>query len=457
MTSNEIAQRSDSALELLPPAQAPSSAARAMLMEHAANMQTAFQLASKMVRTSIVPKRYVGKPDDATAAILYGAELGLNPIQSLQRVVPIHGMPTLEARTMVGLLKSRGYKIRTVEQSNESVTVDGEAPDGETSTSTWTIERATQAGYVPTPSSDTSLRRPSVDEDWVTVTKTWDGKAKVSVVGNMKYITDPQTMLKAKAQAEVCRELAPDVLMGISYTREELESEDQRQFDRMAERGAAPARVHTARVTEAEIFAEEVPLSSDGTARDNPPTAPQDAPETAAPETPAGDVTPEPSPAAQPTDSDPAAPRRDSGGDREATAEADHPAATADRSESKKPAAAGSDRKAPAKKAAPRNVSKLRAPLEKRLFALLGDAGIAGNEDRDGQIAVYRAITGRADVESTNDLDDVTVGKVCDQLYVWQQQNELDDRIAGILSDAAREAEETSAATAADPTTEGNQ
>ncbi|SKH53597.1 Uncharacterised protein [Mycobacteroides abscessus subsp. massiliense] len=452
MTSNEIAQRSESALELLPPARVPSTTARNMLLEHAQNMDTAHQLAKAMVRTQMVPRRFFGKADDAAAAILYGAELGLNPIQSLQRVVPIHGMPSLEARTMVGLLKSRGHKIRTVEQSDTSVTVQGESPDGEQASSTWTIERAIQAGYVPTPSSDTSLRRPSVDEDWVTVTKTWDGKAKVSVVGNMKYITDPQTMLKAKAQAEVCRELAPDVLMGISYTREELESEDQRQFDRMDERGAVPARVTTARVTEDEIFAEEVPLSSDGIAGDNPPTAAQ-----AAPETPAGDATPEPSPAAQPTDSDPAAPRRDSGGDREATAEADHPAATADRSESKKPAAAGSDRKAPAKKAAPRNVSKLRAPLEKRLFALLGDAGIAGDQDRDGRIAVYRSITGRADVESTNDLDDVTVGKVCDQLYVWQQQNELDDQIAGILSDAAREAEETSAATAADPTTEGNQ
>ncbi|RIT69240.1 hypothetical protein [Mycobacteroides abscessus] len=435
MTSNEIAQRSDSALELLPAARVPSTTARNMLLEHAQNMETAHQLAKAMVRTQMVPKRFFGKADDAAAAILYGAELGLNPIQSLQRVVPIHGMPSLEARTMVGLLKSRGHKIRTVEQSDTSVTVEGEAPDGETSTSTWTIERAIQAGYVPIPSCDTSLRRPSVDEDWVTVTKTWDGKARVSVVGNMKYITDPQTMLKAKAQAEVCRELAPDVLMGISYTREELESEDQRQFDRMDERGAAPARVTTTRVTEDEIFAEEVPLSSNGTARDNPSTGAQDAPET-----PAGDVAPEPSPA----EPEPNLPPRT----KDSQPNPDYIAAT----EPKK----APGKREPAKKAAPRNVSKLRAPLEKRLFALLGDAGIAGNEDRDGRIAVYRAITGRADIESTNDLDDVTVGKVCDQLYVWQQQNELDDQIAGILSDAARD-ESESTAPAADPTTEGNQ
>ena len=42
----------------------------------------------------------------------------------------------------------------------------------------------------------------------------------------------------------------------------------------------------------------------------------------------------------------PPAPERDSGGDREATAVADHPAATADRSESKIPAAGGTARRA---------------------------------------------------------------------------------------------------------------
>ncbi len=42
----------------------------------------------------------------------------------------------------------------------------------------------------------------------------------------------------------------------------------------------------------------------------------------------------------------PPAPERDSGGDREATAVADHPAATADRSESKMPAAGGTARRA---------------------------------------------------------------------------------------------------------------
>lgn len=255
MTTEIATTADDSAIELLPPARTPSLGAREMLVAHAEMMQTAFELAENMCRTKLVPQRFQGKPQEGTAAILYGAELGLNPIQSLQRVVPIHGMPTLEARTMVALLKPRGYKVKTVAQSDESVTVRGVDLDGDEYESTWTIERARKAGYVPTPASDDSLCRPDVDSDWVTVTKTWDGRAKTSVLGNMKYITDPQAMLKAKAQAEVCRDMAPEVLMGITYSREDLESQ---HFDDRPP--PAEAATRSAPITVEEILGDTTPV-----------------------------------------------------------------------------------------------------------------------------------------------------------------------------------------------------
>lgn len=430
--TNEVAQREESSLELLPPAQPPSLAARQMLMAHAEMMQTAHQLAVAMCNTQMVPVRFRGKPDDGAAAILYGGELGLNPIQSLQRVVPIHGMPSLESRTMVGLLKARGYKVKTTAQSNESVTVEGWDLDGEHYSSTWTIERATLAGYVPT-----------IDER----TGKYKLNANGKLLGNEKYLTDPQAMLKAKAQSEVCREMAPDVLLGISYTSEELESQ---RWDGTV--SVTPVR-KSAPVTVDELFAEEVPIP---------------------------DLDPAPEPVPSP------APERDSGGDREATAEADHPAATADRSESQTPAAgdgtATSDpcpepepepvaeppAKEPAKKAAAKRStaptanpdkprSRMRQALEKRHFGLIGDAGLSAEKDRDGRLAVYRSILGRPDIDSADDLDDVDLTKVSDQLYRWQSDGILADQIADILADAARDAEAMPAATAADPTSEGTE
>lgn len=229
--TTELATMEESSLELLPPAQLPAQAAMSMLRAHAEMMSMAYDLADKMCRTKLVPTRLQGKPADATAAILYGMELGLTPIQSLQRVIPIHGQPTLEALTMVALLEAKGYTVKTIEDTETVAEVHGWKPgrdplvDEPDAKFRRTIEWATQAGYVPKPSSEKSLQRPEVDDDWVTVTKTFDGRSKKSVVGNMKYITDPQAMLIAKCRTLVCKELAPHVLLGISGSTEEMRSE----------------------------------------------------------------------------------------------------------------------------------------------------------------------------------------------------------------------------------------
>lgn len=161
------------------------------LMRQAEAMSAAHKLATVLCNTQMVPQTFRGKPDDGAAAILYGAELGLKPQQALQQVFVVHGQPSIYARTMVGLLKGQGYKFETVESTDESVTVRGTAPSGEQETSTWTIDRAKKAGYT----------------------------------SNKKYQTDPQAMLYAKAASEVSRRLAPDVLLGIKYTAEDLELE----------------------------------------------------------------------------------------------------------------------------------------------------------------------------------------------------------------------------------------
>lgn len=183
------------------------------LEKQAKAMDAAYRLGDVLSRTQMVPATYRGKPEDAAAAILYGAEVGLKPQQALQQVFVVHGQPAIYARTMVALLKAKGYTFTTVESSDESVTVTGRSPRGEEETSTWTIDRAKKAGYTT----------------------------------NKKYNTDPQAMLYAKAASEVSRKLAPDVLLGIKYTAEDLELEPAMKatatrMDRPADRGADMVR-----------------------------------------------------------------------------------------------------------------------------------------------------------------------------------------------------------------------
>lgn len=189
----EMEKYTEQALAGMDTPQMPTVQAGALdnLQQQVAAMDAASRLAGALCATEMVPKQYRGKPDDGAAAILYGAELGMNATQALQNVMVINGKPGVEARTMVALLAKQGYLVETVESSDTSVTVRGTAPNGHEETSTWTIDRAAQAGYT----------------------------------SNALYKKIPEQMLYAKAATEVCRKIAPHVLMGIAYSTEELRLE----------------------------------------------------------------------------------------------------------------------------------------------------------------------------------------------------------------------------------------
>jgi hypothetical protein len=190
-------------IELLPPARPMQAGALEQLMAHAQAMSHAKALADALCDTEMVPARYKGKPGDAAAAILYGAELGLNPIQSLQNVFAVHGQPSIFAKTAVALVKRHGIKFDTIESTSTRVTVRARRGD-EFEESTWTMERAKTAGFT----------------------------------SNKKYTTEPEAMLYSKAAMEVCRRIAPDILLGIAYSTEELELDSS---------AAAPRRVTSRR------------------------------------------------------------------------------------------------------------------------------------------------------------------------------------------------------------------
>lgn len=184
----------DTDIEVLPPRRPSAAEALGALAAHVEAMHNAKLLGDALADTELVPETYRGKPGNAGAAILFGAELGLNPIQSLQQIFVVKGKPAIYARTAVALLKGHGIVVQTLETSDTSVTVTATDPrTGQVETSTWDIGRATTAKYT----------------------------------SNALYTTDPQAMLYAKAAMEVCRKIAPDILLGIPYSREELELEQQ--------------------------------------------------------------------------------------------------------------------------------------------------------------------------------------------------------------------------------------
>lgn len=185
------------------PAFVPSSGTVDLVRE-AQELQAAYQFGEALASTQFVPAEFRGKPGDVAAAVLAGRSVGMDPITSLQNIFVVKGKPGMYARTMHAIVLNAGHEVVRTHADSTSVTVAARRK-GETEWQefTWTIERADDAGYVKT---------------------------------NGKYKTDPIAMLTAKALAEACRTIAPDVLTGVAaISTEELDLED------MGERPAPPA------------------------------------------------------------------------------------------------------------------------------------------------------------------------------------------------------------------------
>ncbi|HEY9353756.1 MAG TPA: hypothetical protein VIP28_10915, partial [Nocardioides sp.] len=188
----------------------PQERGSSLIREAAAVMADAHALATAVCKTAMVPDHFRGKPDECAAAIMYGASLGLDPMQALKAVYVVYGNAALYARSMAAVVAAAGHRIWTVEAGPTVVIMAGQRAGSErVEQSEWTIERATLAGYVPTLDPDTGK---------------YKTKPNGKLIGNEKYLTDPETMLRAKATAEICRIIAPDVLNGV-YSVEERQME----------------------------------------------------------------------------------------------------------------------------------------------------------------------------------------------------------------------------------------
>lgn len=191
--SAEIAMRDEQPAEVAQRAPAPSSAAESALVLWAYEARQAAQIATSLAKTSFVPASLRGKPEDVTAAILAGQELGLRPMAALRSMDIIQGTPALRAHAMRGLVQSHGHRVWLVEQTPQRVIMRGQRREadgtyGEVQTSEWTINRAAQLGL-------------TTKQEWK---------------------RQPQTMLTARATGEICRLVASDVLYAMPYAAEEL-------------------------------------------------------------------------------------------------------------------------------------------------------------------------------------------------------------------------------------------
>lgn len=192
----------------------------------------AWGLAQRIARTDFVPTALRGKPEAVLAAMLTGHELGIGPMQALSKIHVIEGRPSMAAELMRALVLREGHELWIEESTSTRCTIGARRAGSERETRvTWTLDDAKRAEL-------------SSKKNW------------------RNY---PRAMLLARATAEVCRAVFPDLLAGISYSAEELTDGDVIDVEDLeadkAAPSAAPAK-RTARARKAVTRTEAAPAAA---------------------------------------------------------------------------------------------------------------------------------------------------------------------------------------------------
>lgn len=189
----------------------------------------AAQLVTPLVNSAFVPEAYKPKVDprataeqrgeamqvaiaNATAAVLQGISLGVDPLVALQQIYIVHGRPGMYAKFMVALVQQRGHEVWTEENTDSRAVVCGR-------------------------------RRGSTSEERVVITM--DQARKAGWTTNQAYAKTPADMLWNRAAARVCDRIASDVLKGLPAV-DDLDTPTVEVTGTRTVRRSAPAAALTA-------------------------------------------------------------------------------------------------------------------------------------------------------------------------------------------------------------------
>ena len=154
----------------------------------ASNMQQAMQIAEMLAKSTLVPKAYQGQPANVLVAMAYGDSFGMQPLQAMQSVAVVNGMPGLYGDGLLAVCKS------SPEWEWMQETIEGE-------TATCTAKRR--------------------GEPEVTATFSVADAKRAQLWGKQGPWTQyPQRMLAMRARSFCLRNLYADILRGMRSAEE---------------------------------------------------------------------------------------------------------------------------------------------------------------------------------------------------------------------------------------------
>ena len=162
------------------------------LVRFASNLRLAYNAGVSLATTAFVPQSFSGRPEQVAAAIVTGLELGLTPMAALRSMDIIQGTPALRANTLRAIVLAKGHEMWVDESTSQRAVVKGRRRGSDqVQESVWDMDRAKQ----------------------------------MKLAGKDNWQKQPKAMLLARATSELARLIAPDDILGLSYTAEEIGDE----------------------------------------------------------------------------------------------------------------------------------------------------------------------------------------------------------------------------------------
>lgn len=157
------------------------------------NFADAMAFCKMLAQSAFVPRDFKGKPEEILAAIQFGSELGVGPMQALQNIAVINGKPSVYGDLALALVRASGL-LAFIEESDDGTTA------------TCTVKRKDDENPAPHKATFSS-----------------EDAKRAGLFGKAgPWQQYPAQMRKFRARGFCLRDVFPDVLKGL-ITREEAE------------------------------------------------------------------------------------------------------------------------------------------------------------------------------------------------------------------------------------------
>lgn len=159
-------------------------------------------MARTIANTPFVPEGYRGQPEAVVAAILYGREIGVGPMQALRQIHMIDGKPSLSAELMMAQMRRGGLVVLHSESTRERAWIHARRSDThEEAEVEWTMDEARQI-------------------------QTRERGQNITLAEKNTWRSYPADMLWARCVGRLARRLGSDLLGGMVYATEEMQDWD---------------------------------------------------------------------------------------------------------------------------------------------------------------------------------------------------------------------------------------